>query len=46
LKGDNNSCTRCGETFSSQPAFMYHTPYCIHLLPSEPRYIHLTDLCN
>jgi hypothetical protein len=46
LKGDNNICLACNEQFASQPAFIYHTPYCIRLLPTEQRCIDLQGLCE
>jgi hypothetical protein len=31
IMGDNNNCSNCNKSFSSQAAFYYHTPTCIQI---------------
>jgi hypothetical protein len=38
-------CNSCNETFGSQPAFIYHTPYCMKMIAGDSRFEHLYTLC-
>lgn len=43
LQDKKNSCIECKKQFASQPAFIYHTPYCMKLLSSDIRVTHLQE---